>query len=192
MRVSELGDVFSGGQQLTAAIILYCTMAALRANDRGQLRAPHAGVLFLDNPIGRASAGYLPTSSSPSPTGWASSSSTPRACSMENHHPARAQCLRPARRGRHVAGEQPTDALPDLALLAYVIEGAGEDTGQGLGEAGRTCDDKFAARHPPSRAAPHFLAADRYGPPAHDGQGSTTSEPGDCARRPSRSVTVAV
>ncbi|OHV35943.1 hypothetical protein [Pseudofrankia sp. EUN1h] len=59
VRVSELGDVFSGGQQLTAAIILYCTMAALRANDRGQLRAPHAGVLFLDNPIGRASAGYL-------------------------------------------------------------------------------------------------------------------------------------
>ncbi|MCM3926092.1 hypothetical protein ND748_31040, partial [Frankia sp. AiPs1] len=59
VRVSELGDVFSGGQQLTTAIILYCTMAALRANDRGQLRAPHAGVLFLDNPIGRASAGYL-------------------------------------------------------------------------------------------------------------------------------------
>jgi|GEM_PF-1743604 len=59
VRVSELGDVFSGGQQLTAAIILYCTMAALRANDRGQLRTPHAGVLFLDNPIGRASAGYL-------------------------------------------------------------------------------------------------------------------------------------
>ncbi|WP_438803347.1 hypothetical protein, partial [Frankia gtarii] len=59
VRVSELGDVFSGGQQLTAAIILYCTMAALRANDRGQLRASHAGVLFLDNPIGRASAGYL-------------------------------------------------------------------------------------------------------------------------------------
>jgi len=59
VRVSELGDVFSGGQQLTAAIILYCTMAALRANDRGHLRASHAGVLFLDNPIGRASAGYL-------------------------------------------------------------------------------------------------------------------------------------
>ncbi|CUU60404.1 hypothetical protein Ga0074812_13938 [Parafrankia irregularis] len=59
VRISQLGDVFSGGQQLTAAIILYCTMAALRANDRGRLRARHAGVLFLDNPIGRASASYL-------------------------------------------------------------------------------------------------------------------------------------
>ncbi|SFQ50681.1 hypothetical protein SAMN05421810_108158 [Amycolatopsis arida] len=58
-RVSEIRDVFSGGQQLTAAIILYCTMAALRANNRGRLRDRHSGVLFLDNPIGRASAGYL-------------------------------------------------------------------------------------------------------------------------------------
>ncbi|GAA5102505.1 hypothetical protein [Haloechinothrix salitolerans] len=58
-RVSEIRDVFSGGQQLTAAIILYCTMAALRANDKGRLRDRHSGVLFLDNPIGRASAGYL-------------------------------------------------------------------------------------------------------------------------------------
>jgi hypothetical protein len=59
LRVSEIRDVFSGGQQLTAAIVLYCTMAALRANQRGQGRRQHAGVLFLDNPIGRASAGYL-------------------------------------------------------------------------------------------------------------------------------------
>jgi hypothetical protein len=59
VRVSEIGDVFSGGQLLTAAIILYCTMASLRANERGQVSRPHAGVLFLDNPIGRASAGYL-------------------------------------------------------------------------------------------------------------------------------------
>ncbi|MDT8913965.1 hypothetical protein [Amycolatopsis sp. PS_44_ISF1] len=58
-RVSEIRDVFSGGQQLTAAIILYCTLAALRANNRGQARNRHSGVLFLDNPIGRASAGYL-------------------------------------------------------------------------------------------------------------------------------------
>lgn len=58
-RVSEIRDVFSGGQQLTAAIILYCTLAALRANNRGKLRNRHSGVLFLDNPIGRASAGYL-------------------------------------------------------------------------------------------------------------------------------------
>ncbi|MBW0104482.1 hypothetical protein [Pseudonocardia sp. KRD291] len=59
LRVSEIRDVFSGGQQLTAAIVLYCTMAALRAHQRGEGRRPHAGVLFLDNPIGRASAGYL-------------------------------------------------------------------------------------------------------------------------------------
>jgi len=59
VRISEVSDVFSGGQELTAAIILYCTMAALRANDRGRVRHKHAGVLFLDNPIGRASAGYL-------------------------------------------------------------------------------------------------------------------------------------
>jgi hypothetical protein len=59
VRVSNISDVFSGGQLLTAAIILYCTMAALRANERGHTSRPHAGVLFLDNPIGRASAGYL-------------------------------------------------------------------------------------------------------------------------------------
>jgi hypothetical protein len=59
VRVAEISDVFSGGQLLTAAIVIYCTMAALRANERGQTRRPHAGVLFLDNPIGRASAGYL-------------------------------------------------------------------------------------------------------------------------------------
>jgi hypothetical protein len=59
VRVSEIADVFSGGQLLTAAIILYCTMAWLRATERGHAQRPHAGVLFLDNPIGRASAGYL-------------------------------------------------------------------------------------------------------------------------------------
>ena len=59
VRVSEIADVFSGGQLLTAAIILYCTMAWLRASERGQAQRPHVGVLFLDNPIGRASAGYL-------------------------------------------------------------------------------------------------------------------------------------
>ena len=57
--IADVHDVFSGGQQLTAAIVLYCTMAALRANDRGRIVNPHSGVLFLDNPIGRASAGYL-------------------------------------------------------------------------------------------------------------------------------------
>jgi hypothetical protein len=54
-----MGDVISGGQLLTAAIALYCTMAALRSNDRGRDRQRHAGTLFLDNPIGRANATYL-------------------------------------------------------------------------------------------------------------------------------------
>ena len=57
--VGQMGDVFSGGQLLTAAIALYCTMAALRGNDRGRDRNPFAGTLFLDNPIGRANATYL-------------------------------------------------------------------------------------------------------------------------------------
>jgi hypothetical protein len=57
--VENMNDVFSGGQELTAAIVLYCTMAALRANERGQMRARHSGVLFLDNPIGKANAEYL-------------------------------------------------------------------------------------------------------------------------------------
>lgn len=57
--VGQMGDVFSGGQLLTAAIALYCTMAALRGNDRGDDRYHHAGTLFLDNPIGRANATYL-------------------------------------------------------------------------------------------------------------------------------------
>ncbi|MBU7600153.1 hypothetical protein JGS22_021590 [Streptomyces sp. P38-E01] len=57
--VGQMGDVFSGGQLLTAAIALYCTMAALRSNDRGRDRHRFAGTLFLDNPIGRANATYL-------------------------------------------------------------------------------------------------------------------------------------
>ncbi|WP_419993092.1 hypothetical protein [Streptomyces boninensis] len=60
--VGQMGDVFSGGQLLTAAIALYCTMAALRSNDRGRTTDAehrHAGTLFLDNPIGRANATYL-------------------------------------------------------------------------------------------------------------------------------------
>ncbi|MFJ9952564.1 hypothetical protein [Kitasatospora sp. NPDC091207] len=57
--VSEIKDVFSGGQVLTAAIVLYCTMAALRSSEQGRTRHRHSGVLFLDNPIGRASASYL-------------------------------------------------------------------------------------------------------------------------------------
>jgi len=57
--IENMKDVFSGGQELTAAIVLYCTLAALRANERGQMRSRHSGVLFLDNPIGRANASYL-------------------------------------------------------------------------------------------------------------------------------------
>ncbi|GGU81918.1 hypothetical protein GCM10010260_13100 [Streptomyces filipinensis] len=58
--VSAMKDLFSGGQVLTAAIVLYCTMAALRANEKGRVQhRRNSGVLFLDNPIGRASAGYL-------------------------------------------------------------------------------------------------------------------------------------
>lgn len=44
----------SGGEQLTGAILLYCTLARVRARSRGLSR--HASsVLILDNPIGRAS-----------------------------------------------------------------------------------------------------------------------------------------
>jgi len=45
---------FSGGEQLTCAILLYCTLANVRARARGQNRQP-SSVLLLDNPIGRAS-----------------------------------------------------------------------------------------------------------------------------------------
>ncbi|MEU9730608.1 hypothetical protein [Streptomyces sp. NPDC048002] len=59
VRVSKVKEIFSGGQELTAAILLYCTLASLRANTKGRRRDRHAGVLFLDNPIGRANADYL-------------------------------------------------------------------------------------------------------------------------------------
>lgn len=45
---------FSGGEQLTGAILLYCTLARLRARARGRSRRP-SSVLILDNPIGRVS-----------------------------------------------------------------------------------------------------------------------------------------
>lgn len=45
---------FSDGQQLTAAILLYCTLARLRARNRGRSHAG-GGVLLLDNPIGTCS-----------------------------------------------------------------------------------------------------------------------------------------
>jgi len=45
---------FSGGEQLTCAILLYCTLANVRARSHGRVRQP-SSVLLLDNPIGRAS-----------------------------------------------------------------------------------------------------------------------------------------
>ena len=50
--VTELAT-FSGGEQLTAAILLYCTLARLRAQSRQTQTA--AGMLTLDNPIGKSS-----------------------------------------------------------------------------------------------------------------------------------------
>ena len=45
---------FSGGEQLTGAILLYCTLARLRARSPGPVARP-SSVLVLDNPIGRVS-----------------------------------------------------------------------------------------------------------------------------------------
>jgi len=44
----------SGGEQLTGAILLYCTLARVRGRSRGSSRRA-SSVLILDNPIGRAS-----------------------------------------------------------------------------------------------------------------------------------------
>jgi len=46
--------LFSGGEQLTGAILLYCTLAQLRLKRRGTLDRP-SSVLILDNPIGKSS-----------------------------------------------------------------------------------------------------------------------------------------
>jgi DNA repair exonuclease SbcCD ATPase subunit len=49
-------STFSRGQQLTASILLYCTIVQLRARRRGRGgRLSDAGVLILDNPIGTCS-----------------------------------------------------------------------------------------------------------------------------------------
>ncbi|MGI8807670.1 MAG: hypothetical protein ACR2KK_07485 [Acidimicrobiales bacterium] len=59
--VAELEAEFSGGMKLTAAICTYCALAALRAGSRstGGLFGGQPGPLFLDNPLGKASADYL-------------------------------------------------------------------------------------------------------------------------------------
>jgi hypothetical protein len=51
--IAEMGK-FSAGQQLTGAILLYCTLARLRAKNRGR-SAAESGLLILDNPIGTCS-----------------------------------------------------------------------------------------------------------------------------------------
>jgi hypothetical protein len=51
---------FSGGQRATVAILLYATLARLRASElRRRGREAGVGVLMLDNPLGKASAGFL-------------------------------------------------------------------------------------------------------------------------------------
>lgn len=57
--VEEMSRVFSGGQELTGAILLYCALAALRTSPGPRSRTRNGGLLLLDNPIGRANAGYL-------------------------------------------------------------------------------------------------------------------------------------
>jgi len=47
---------FSGGERLTAAVLLYCTLVRLRARRRGQGPALAGNVLLLDNPIGTCSS----------------------------------------------------------------------------------------------------------------------------------------
>ena len=48
--------IFSGGEGVTAAILLYCTLLQLRAQNKGRVqRAKDAGFLILDNPMGKCS-----------------------------------------------------------------------------------------------------------------------------------------
>ncbi|KQV20873.1 MULTISPECIES: hypothetical protein [unclassified Kitasatospora] len=57
--VEDMKTIFSGGQELTGAILLYCALAALRTSPGPRSRTRHGGLLMLDNPIGRANADYL-------------------------------------------------------------------------------------------------------------------------------------
>jgi hypothetical protein len=52
--VTHLGK-FSGGEKLTVCVALYCTLARLRAVNRGRGKAALGGTLVLDNPLGTAS-----------------------------------------------------------------------------------------------------------------------------------------
>ncbi|HYH98477.1 hypothetical protein, partial [Hyalangium sp.] len=53
--VTEM-QTFSRGQQLTVAILLYCTLAQLRGQQRGRRGRADGGVLLLDNPVGTCSS----------------------------------------------------------------------------------------------------------------------------------------
>lgn len=53
-RPVERMGINSGGEQLTCAVLLYCTLAQLRARNRGQHRVT-TSTLILDNPFGTAS-----------------------------------------------------------------------------------------------------------------------------------------
>lgn len=53
--VTEM-QTFSRGQQLTVAILLYCTLAQLRGQQRGRRGRTDGGVLLLDNPVGTCSS----------------------------------------------------------------------------------------------------------------------------------------
>jgi len=52
---------WSGGEKLTAAVVLYCVIARLRARNRSrELLSDSSGALVLDNPLGKASfVGFL-------------------------------------------------------------------------------------------------------------------------------------
>ncbi|MFD9704196.1 hypothetical protein [Lentzea sp. NPDC059081] len=52
--VTRLGK-FSGGEKLTVCVALYCTLARLRAVNRGRGKVALGGTLVLDNPLGTAS-----------------------------------------------------------------------------------------------------------------------------------------
>ena len=58
MPVTSMSGKFSGGMRLTAAIVIYCTLASLRASKQNRLD-DRAGVLILDNPFGTANADWL-------------------------------------------------------------------------------------------------------------------------------------
>jgi hypothetical protein len=56
--VAEIG-AWSGGQKLTTAVLIYCALARLRADNRSAQSSSPVGVLLLDNPIGTANLSTL-------------------------------------------------------------------------------------------------------------------------------------